>query len=122
MTKTEELRNALAAHMKTPIKTGADSSYVTGYWPSGIMPLDAILGGGWMKGRFGYITGESQTLKSFAGVKTLSLAQRNGATTALIDTEHAYDPNRGADLGIDNENMILIQPETGEEAVDQMEF
>lgn len=120
--KTDELRQALSAHMKTPIKTGADSSYATGYWPSGIMPLDAVLGGGWMKGRFALITGESQTLKSFAGVKTIALAQQNDATTALIDTEHAYDPGRGAALGIDNENMILIQPETGEEAVDQMEF
>lgn len=120
--KTDELRQALSAHMKTPIKTGADSSYATGYWPSGIMPLDAVLGGGWMKGRFALITGESQTLKSFAGVKTIALAQQSDATVALIDTEHAYDPGRGAALGINNESMILIQPETGEEAVDQMEF
>ena len=122
MATAEELRKALSSHMKTDIKMGDDDQYVSGYWSTGILPFDVTLGGGWLKGRMGYITGESQTLKSLVGIKTIASVQKQGGTAALIDTEHAYDPQRGADVGVDNNRLILIQPDIAEEAIDQMEF
>jgi recombination protein RecA len=117
----EELRNILATQMKKPVKLASDQDYATGYWPTGSLPIDAVLGGGWVKGRMALLTGESQTLKSRIAYESIASVQRNGGTTALIDTERAFNPDWAMDLGIDLDQLILIQPEVAEEAIDQME-
>jgi recombination protein RecA len=121
MNKTQELANALSSIMKTPVKMASDSSFSSGYWPTGILPIDACLGGGWTKGRMSLVTGESATLKSYVGLKSIERVQKLGGTVALIDTEHAFNAEWADNLGIDRNQLILIQPDIAEEAVDQME-
>lgn len=89
--------------------------------PTGISPIDHLLKGGVPLGRFIEIHGDYSSLKSYIGLSAIASAQRNGKIAALIDTEHAFEPVWAKSLGIDLDDLILRQPETGEQAVDTAE-
>lgn len=103
---------------KGTISMGSDPYYVVDYLKTGIEPIDDLLQGGIPYGRFVEIFGNYSTLKSYVGYKAIASCQAKGELAALIDTEHAFDPKWAKDCGVDTENLVLKQPETGEEAVD----
>lgn len=122
MTKAQDLMNEVNATLKSPmLKMGSDPSLVVEYLPTNILPIDILLQGGIPKGRFITIIGDFSTLKSFVGLKAIAATQAAGGTCALIDTEHSYDPSWAEALGVDTSSLILMQPATGELAIDTAE-
>ena len=90
------------------------------YYQTGVLPLDVLLGGGIPKGITEFY-GDFSTLKSYVALKTFAVAQSQGGTCVLIDTEHSFDPEWAESLGVDIEKLIVQHPETGEIAVDVTE-
>lgn len=103
---------------KGTIMAGSDPYFKVEYLPTGISPVDDLLQGGIPFGRFVEIFGNYSTLKSYVGYRAIASCQQMGGLAALIDTEHAYDPKWAKECGIDLDNLVLKQPETGEEAID----
>lgn len=100
---------------------GSDAKLKNEYWSTGILPMDALLGGGFQKRRMALLAGESATLKSMMGMSTAAQVQKAGGSAAIIDTEHAFNPEWAENLGIDTSEILIHHPETGEEAIDVME-
>lgn len=122
VSRAEELRNTLNSSLKnTNALMAGNEIYESGFWSTGILPLDAVLGGGWAKGRFGLATGESATLKSLVGLKTAGKVQEAGGVAAYMDIEHSFNQEWARDCGVNVDELILLQPETGEEAIDACE-
>lgn len=113
-----EINKALGAGT---VMLGSDKSLEVEYIPTGIFPIDHLLGGGIPKGRFTELFGAYSTLKSYIGLSTIAQCQAQGGVCALVDTEHAYDPEWAQGLGVDTEALIYQSPETGEEAIDVSE-
>jgi recombination protein RecA len=101
---------------------GSNEALKVEYIPTGVLPIDHLLGGGIPRGRFTELFGAYSTLKSYIGLSTIAQEQKNGGVCALIDTEHAYDPDWAKGLGVDTESLIYHAPETGEEAIDVAEM
>jgi recombination protein RecA len=99
----------------------SDPKYIVDFIPTGIVPIDIILGGGIPRGRFVEVYGDYSTLKSYIGYKAIVTVQQQGGTAALVDTEHAYDPEWAQECGINIDDLILQRPETGELAFDAVE-
>lgn len=86
--------------------------------PSGVLPLDVALGiGGYPKGRIVEIFGPEGSGKTTIALCAIAEAQKSGGTAAFIDAEHALDPRLAATLGVDIENLLLAQPDSGEQAL-----
>lgn len=86
--------------------------------PSGVLPLDVALGiGGYPKGRIVEIFGPEGSGKTTIALCAIAEAQKAGGTAAFIDAEHALDPRLAATLGVDIENLLLAQPDSGEQAL-----
>lgn len=123
MSKTTDIINAINLHLKSEtLKTADDEVYKGGYWPTGLLPIDAVLMGGQAKGRHSLMAGESATLKSLIALSTVAQVQRQGGVAALVDAEHAFDQKWAEELGINLSELILQRPETGEEAIDTIEL
>lgn len=120
--KAVELANAVNAAMgKGTVIMGNDPYLHVTYLPTEIIPIDELLHGGLPFGRFVEIWGDFSSLKSYIGYKAIASAQKRGLLAALIDTEHSFDPNWAKDIGIDLDELIYKQPETGEKAIDLAE-
>jgi len=100
---------------------GNDKRLKVEYIRTGVLPIDHLLSGGIPKGRFTELFGAYSTLKSYIGLSTIAQAQQAGGVCALIDTEHAYDPDWARSLGVDTDALIYQAPDTGEEAIDTSE-
>lgn len=86
---------------------------------TGSIALDACIGiGGLPKGRVVEIYGAESSGKTTLSLMTIAECQKNGGTAAFIDAEHALDPNYAKLLGVDIENLIIAQPDSGEEALE----
>lgn len=86
---------------------------------SGSIALDKALGvGGYPKGRIIEIYGPESSGKTTFALHAIASAQKNGGFAAFIDAEHALDPVYAKNLGVDIENLILSQPDNGEQALD----
>ena len=86
---------------------------------SGSIALDKALGvGGYPKGRIIEIYGPESSGKTTFALHALANAQKNGGYAAFIDAEHALDPVYAKNLGVDVENLILSQPDSGEQALE----
>lgn len=86
---------------------------------SGSLALDIALGiGGIPRGRITEIYGPESAGKSTLAQHVLAEAQRAGGTVAYIDVEHALDPAYARDLGLDIEELLISQPDTGEQALE----
>ena len=91
--------------------------------PSGSIALDLALGvGGFPRGRIIEIYGPESSGKTTLALHAIAEAQKNGGTAAFIDVEHALDPNYAAALGIDLDNLLVSQPDTGEQALEIAEM
>ena len=86
---------------------------------TGILPLDIALGiGGLPRGRITEIYGPEAGGKTTVTLHMIAEVQRQGGTAAFIDAEHALDPVYAKRLGVDVDNLILAQPDTGEQGLD----
>jgi len=90
---------------------------------TGALTLDFPLGGGYPKGRVIEVYGPESSGKTTLTLHAIAEIQRNGGVAAFVDAEHALDPVYAASLGVDVENLLVSQPDTGEmalEIVDQL--
>lgn len=86
---------------------------------TGVLPLDIALGiGGVPKGRIVEIFGPESSGKTTLALQILAEAQKQGGTVAFIDAEHAMDPGYASKIGVDTDNVLISQPDTGEQALE----
>ena len=88
---------------------------------TGSLSLDIALGGGVPKGRVVEIYGPESSGKTTLTLHVISEIQRQGGTAAFIDAEHALDPSYAKRIGVDIENLLLSQPDNGEQALEIVE-
>ena len=90
---------------------------------TGALTLDLALGGGLPKGRVIEIYGPESSAKTTVALHAIAEVQKAGGIAAFVDAEHALDPTYASALGVDIENLLVSQPDTGEaalEIVDQL--
>lgn len=86
---------------------------------SGTLALDIALGvGGYPRGRVVEIYGPESSGKTTVALHAIAAVQRNGGQAAFIDAEHALDPEYAQNLGVDIDELLLSQPDTGEQALE----
>lgn len=86
--------------------------------PTGSLALDDALGvGGVPRGRITEIFGPESSGKTTLATHIVAEAQKQGGTCAFIDAEHAFDPNYAEQLGVDTDELLISQPDTGEQAL-----
>ena len=86
---------------------------------SGSLALDAALGvGGYPRGRVIEIYGPESSGKTTFALHAIAEVQKTGGTAAFIDAEHALDPAYAAKLGVDTDELLVSQPDTGEQALE----
>lgn len=101
------------------MKLGADSKLNVDSIPTGCLGLDIALGiGGIPKGRIIEIYGPESSGKTTVSLHCIAEAQKLGGIAAFIDAEHALDPQYAGRLGVDIENLLVSQPDTGEQAME----
>ncbi len=101
------------------MKMGEKGSLDIGVVPTGALALDIALGiGGLPKGRIVEIYGPESSGKSTLAMHVVAEAQRNGGTCAYIDAEHAMDPVYARAIGVDVDELLISQPDTGEQALE----
>jgi recombination protein RecA len=86
--------------------------------PTGSLSLDLALGGGIPKGRIIEIYGPESSGKTTLTLHAIAEVQKAGGTAAFIDAEHALDPAYAKRIGVDVENLLLSQPDNGEQALE----
>ncbi len=91
--------------------------------PTGALSLDIALGvGGFPKGRVAEIYGPESSGKTTLALHAVAEAQKSGGTAAFIDAEHALDTNYAERLGVDVDNLLISQPDFGEQALEITEI
>jgi len=91
--------------------------------PSGSLLLDQALGvGGYPKGRIIEVYGPESSGKTTLALHAVAEAQKKGGRAAYVDAEHAIDPEYAAKLGVDIDELILSQPDSGEQALEIVEM
>src|SRR4030081_1954762 len=87
--------------------------------PSGSISLDSALGvGGFPRGRVIEVFGPESSGKTTLALQVIAQAQKVGGAAAFIDAEHALDPAYARKLGVDVDNLIVSQPDCGEQALE----
>ncbi len=87
--------------------------------PSGALSVDAALGvGGFPRGRVIEVFGPESSGKTTLALQVVAEAQKEGGTAAFIDAEHALDPVYAKKLGVDTDNLLVSQPDHGEQALE----
>ena len=100
------------------MKLGESTHAVVETVPTGALSLDLALGGGLPKGRVVEIYGPESSGKTTVTLHAIAEVQRLGGTAAFIDAEHALDPSYAKRIGVDIENLLLSQPDNGEQALE----
>jgi recombination protein RecA len=99
------------SHVSTKVET----------FSSGSLSLDLALGGGIPKGRVVEIYGPESSGKTTLTLHAIAEVQKSGGTAAFIDAEHALDPTYAKRIGVDVDNLLLSQPDNGEQALEIVE-
>ncbi len=100
-----------------------DSTAALDAIPSGSLALDAALGiGGYPRGRVIEVFGPESGGKTTLTLHAIAEAQKLGGTAAFVDAEHALDANYARKLGVDVDNLLVSQPDSGEQALDIAEI
>ncbi|MBR3220550.1 recombinase RecA [Candidatus Saccharibacteria bacterium] len=86
--------------------------------PTGSLSLDLALGGGYPKGRIIEIYGPESSGKTTLALHAISEIQKQGGQAAFIDAEHALDPAYAKRIGVDTDNLLISQPDNGEQALE----
>lgn len=101
------------------MKLGEASKMTIDVVPTGSIGLDIAIGiGGMPKGRIIEVYGPESSGKTTVALHTVAEAQKQGGIAAFIDAEHALDPVYAKALGVDIDNLIISQPDTGEQALE----
>ncbi|HLR72407.1 MAG TPA: recombinase RecA [Pseudogracilibacillus sp.] len=101
------------------MKLGEEAERKIDTIPSGSLALDVALGiGGYPKGRVIEIYGPESSGKTTVALHAIAEAQKQGGQAAFIDAEHALDPNYARALGVNIDELLLSQPDTGEQALE----
>ncbi len=101
------------------MKLGSNAKLNIDTIPTGSMSLDLALGiGGLPRGRIVEIYGPESSGKTTLTLHIIAEAQKIGGEVAFIDAEHALDPEYAKNLGVDTDNLIVAQPDTGEQALE----
>ena len=101
------------------MKLGEHSSLDVESISTGCLDLDIALGiGGLPKGRIIEVYGPESSGKTTVALHVVAEAQKLGGVVGFIDAEHALDPNYARNLGVDTENLIVSQPDTGEQGLE----
>jgi len=101
------------------LRLGSRSVLPVNVIPSGSISLDAALGvGGFPRGRVVEIFGPESSGKTTMALQVIAQAQKAGGTAAFIDAEHALDPGYARKLGVDVDNLLVSQPDYGEQALE----
>lgn len=122
--KKEALDKVMASIVKqfgegSVMKLGEGTKLDIDSIPTGSLALDLALGiGGIPKGRIIEIYGPESSGKTTIALHMIAESQKLGGTAAFIDAEHALDPSYAKKLGVDVENLIISQPDTGEQALE----
>ncbi len=124
MNKQDALNNALAMIEKQFWKgsimklwdEGAKQKVETS--SSGSLGLDLALGGWYAKGRIVEIYGPESSGKTTLTLHAIAEIQKAGGTAAFIDAEHALDPEYAKRIGVDTDNLVISQPDYGEQALE----
>lgn len=104
------------------IKLGANQTMKVDAIPTGSMGLDLALGiGGVPRGRIIELYGPESSGKTTVALHIIAEAQKQGGEVAFVDVEHALDPKYAAAVGVDVDNLLVSQPNSGEEALEIME-
>ncbi|MEJ6749508.1 MAG: recombinase RecA [Flavobacteriales bacterium] len=87
--------------------------------PTGSVGLDTVLGvGGYPRGRVVEIYGPESSGKTTLTIHAIAEVQKQGGIAAFIDAEHAFDASYAANLGVDTDNLLISQPDNGEQALE----
>ncbi|MDO4539634.1 MAG: recombinase RecA [Syntrophomonadaceae bacterium] len=122
--KTEAINNAIRQIEKqfgkgSIMRLGENSSMQIDAISSGCISLDAALGvGGFPRGRVVEIFGPESSGKTTVALHAVAQAQKEGGMAAFIDAEHALDPLYAHRLGVDIDNLLVSQPDSGEQALE----
>jgi len=125
--KNSALKTALSQLDKqfgvgTIMRMGDKPNIEVGVIPTGAINLDAALGiGGIPKGRITEIYGPEASGKTTLALHCVAEAQKQEGVVAFIDVEHALDPIYAANIGVDTANLLLSQPDGGEQALEIVE-
>lgn len=115
-----EINKAFGSNIMT---IGNDNRHVVKYLSTGLLPIDARLGGGLPIGRYTIFTGAYSTLKTYIAYHAIASCQRGGGIAALIDTEKTYDSEWAESCGIDTSALLLVEDApSGEAALDAAEI
>src|SRR5213078_1760677 len=89
--------------------------------PTGSLSLDIALGGGIPRGRVIEIYGPESSGKTTVCLHAVAEVQKSGGTAAYIDAEHALDPAYSRRVGVNTEQLLISQPDSGEQALEILE-
>ncbi|HEY5268465.1 MAG TPA: recombinase RecA [Candidatus Saccharimonadales bacterium] len=103
------------------MKLGESTHSIVETVPTGCLSLDIALGGGFPKGRVVEIYGPESSGKTTVTLHAIAAIQRSGGTAAFIDAEHALDPEYARRIGVDVDNLLISQPDNGEQALEIVE-
>ena len=121
--KNEALKLAMAQITKqfgdgSIMKLGDTPKMDVELLPSGSLALDLALGGGYPKGRIIEIYGPESSGKTTLALHAIAEIQKQGGQAAFIDAEHALDPAYAKKIGVDTANLLISQPDNGEQALE----
>ena len=121
--KSEALKLAMAQITKqfgegSIMKLGDTPKMDVELLSSGSLSLDLALGGGYPKGRIIEIYGPESSGKTTLALHAIAEIQRQGGQAAFIDAEHALDPAYAKKIGVNTENLLISQPDNGEQALE----
>ena len=124
--KNEALKLAMAQITKqfgdgAIMKLGETPKMDVELLPSGSLSLDLALGGGWPKGRIIEIYGPESSGKTTLALHAIAEIQKEGGQAAFIDAEHALDPAYAKKIGVDTSNLLISQPDNGDQALESCE-
>jgi recombination protein RecA len=124
--KIDAIKNALSQIEKnygqgTIMKLGDSAKVKVDTIPTGSISLDKALGGGIPKGRIVEIYGPESSGKTTLALHSIAEAQKQGGTAAFIDAEHALDPEYAKRIGVNTEELLISQPDNGEQALEIVE-
>ena len=101
------------------MRMGENTTQQVDVVPTGCLSLDIALGiGGFPRGRIIEIYGPESSGKTTLALHAVAEAQKMGGTAAFVDAEHALDPIYARKLGVDVENLLISQPDTGEQSLE----
>jgi len=100
------------------VRLGDAKGMVVETVPSGALTLDLAMGGGFPKGRVIEIYGPESSGKTTVALHAIAEVQKKGGLAAFVDAEHALDPTYAARLGVDIDNLLVSQPDSGEMALE----